>query len=626
MIKKDTNTVRHLEIGGYHHFLFNYLIKGKLDELQNIRDNIVKKSIFFPISLYNYKGQLNTFEGIIFIRNIQNVLLSKIKAIIRKKSIYYWFHLFRRFIPGSYFNNVSPVTIFLYCQMAECAFLKFGNLKVGDELIFLNGESKDEINKIGNGNYVKALKEMGILEKIFQKSVPPRGIFLGNFGYQELIEFFQIEGLILEYWHTTSCLRRLYKGGELIFNYCDYSVENTHYTKELIKNFDERNYKYGGKSTTSGILIDDFNKKVTGGISLLPIYNYEHFNASDYPIRKIFNIFGLKNAIIEEKYVPNFIWQLFDFEEYYKKYEFSSKMFKRKFNYSFPCFVTIMYLLFWYAYFQSNTENVAISYQHIQRAYNYISSTDSLVDYLFDLSKKYRIPSLQNLDLSKEEIAFAIKKLTFTPGRRKDINLTTRGPRFLIFTYNNHLVLDYASILPILLTKHHFLKGNLSAKGPLFEKNIKNKFIKKGYHVWFCSKELRQKDGTKKEIDISLYIENILFVFELKCINRSFDFEEGNIKALAFRREKFENALREIDDKADWLKKDREGLNYKIPKSIDLIIPIVISPFVEYIWSTNPNLWLTKDVPRICTYQEIMNILDQKKYKESFIKPFIRFI
>lgn len=85
MIKKDTNTIRHLEIGGYHHFLFNYLINGKLAELKNIRDNTVKNSIFFPISLYNYKGQLNTFEGIILIRNIQNVLLFKIKDIIRKK-------------------------------------------------------------------------------------------------------------------------------------------------------------------------------------------------------------------------------------------------------------------------------------------------------------------------------------------------------------------------------------------------------------------------------------------------------------------------------------------------------------------------------------------------------------
>jgi hypothetical protein len=509
--------------------------------------------------------------------------------------------------------------------MAECAFLKFGKLKAGDELIFLNGENKDEINKIGNGNYLKALKQMGMSEKIFQKSVPPRGLFLGNFGYQELIEFFQIEGLILEYWHTTSCLRRLYKGGELIFNSCDYSVENTYNTKELIKNFDERNYKYGGKSTTSGILIDDFNKKVTGGMSLLPIYNYEHFNVSDYPIKNIFNIFGLKNVIIEEKYVPNFIWQLFDFEEYYKKYEFSSKMFKRKFNYSFSCFVSIMYVLFWYAYFQSNIENVAISYQYIQRAYNYISSTDSLIDYLFDLSKKYRIPSLQNLDLSKQEIAFAIKQLTFTPNKRKDINLTTRGPRFLVFPTNKHIVLDYASILPILLTKHHFLKGDLSAKGPLFEEGIKTKLINKGYHVWFCSKELKQSDGTKKEIDISLYIENILFIAELKCINRSFDFEEGNIKALEFRRKKFVDALREIEDKADWLKKNREGLNYKIPKSIDVIIPIVISPFVEYIWSKNPNLWLTKNVTRICTYQEIIKILDQKKYKELFTKPFTRF-
>jgi hypothetical protein len=282
MIKKNTNNIKHLEIGGYHHYLFAYLINGKLDELKNIRETIVKKSIFFPISFYNYKGQLNTFEGIIFIRNLQNVLLSKIKAIIGGKSIYYWFHLFRRFVPGSFFNNVSPVTIFLYCQMAECAFLKFGKLKAGDELIFLNGENKDEINKIGNGNYLKALKQIGISEKIFQKSAPPRGIFLGNFGYLELIEFFQIEGLILEYWYTTSCLRRLYKGGELIFNSCDYSVENTYNIKELIKIFDERNYKYGGKSTTSGILIDDFNKKVIGGMSLLPIYNYEHFN-----VRKI---------------------------------------------------------------------------------------------------------------------------------------------------------------------------------------------------------------------------------------------------------------------------------------------------------------------------------------------------
>jgi len=136
MIKKDTKTIDHLEIGGYHHFLFNYLINGKLDELKNIRNNTVKKSIFFPISLYNYKGILNTLEGIILIRNIQNVLLFKIKDIIRKKSIYYWFYLFRRFIPGSYFNNVSPVTIFLYSQIAECAFLKFGNLKVGDELVY----------------------------------------------------------------------------------------------------------------------------------------------------------------------------------------------------------------------------------------------------------------------------------------------------------------------------------------------------------------------------------------------------------------------------------------------------------------------------------------------------------
>ena len=623
MNKKDL-LINNLE---YHHFLLNYLINEKLEELIDIRESTVKKSIFFPIHLYNFKSPLNTLEGIILVKNIQSILLSKIKEIIGKKSIYYWFHLFRRFIPGSYFKNISPVTISLYSQMAECAFLKFGNLEIGDELVYLNGKDKNGINKIGNGKYIKALKEIG-LEKLLLKCPTPSGIYLGNFGYQELIEFFQIEGLILEYWYTTSCLRRLYKGGKLIINHYNYIAENSSYTEELIKSFDKRTYKYGGSATSSGILIDDFSLKENKGIGLIPICNYEYLDSDKYPFIKLYyKLLGLKIVNFKEKFTPNFILQPFDFEEYYKKHDFCSAIFKKTFGYSFPCFISTIYLIFHYAFFQLIKFDIMLGHQYIQRAYSYISSIDDLIADLFELSKNYRIPSLQNIKLSKQEIASVVRELSFTSEKRKNINLTTRGPRFLTFPgRNRHLVLDYASIFPILLTKLHFLKGNLSEKGPLFEKNIKDKFKNKGYNIWAYRKELKQGDGTKKEIDIAFYIKYVMFIIELKCITRSFDFEEGNIKALEFRREKLGNALHDIDDKADWLKKSKKGLNYKIPSSISVIVPVVISPFVEYIWTTDLNLWLTKDVPRICAYQEILDILDQKKYKEFSTRPFIRFI
>jgi hypothetical protein len=81
--------------------------------------------------------------------------------------------------------------------------------------------------------------------------------------------------------------------------------------------------------------------------------------------------------------------------------------------------------------------------------------------------------------------------------------------------------------------------------------------------------------------------------------------------------------LVEVDDKANWLMSRRKGTNYEIPESIKIIIPIVVSPFVEYIWSTNEDLWLTKEIPRICTLKELKELV---LHKHTISEKHIRYV
>jgi len=63
-----------------------------------------------------------------------------------------------------------------------------------------------------------------------------------------------------------------------------------------------------------------------------------------------------------------------------------------------------------------------------------------------------------------------------------------------------------------------------------------------------------------------------------------------------------------------------------VPQGTDIIIPIVVSPFVEYIWSADKTLWLTKEIPRICTPEELASITDKDILSEIINKPFVKYI
>jgi hypothetical protein len=117
-----------------------------------------------------------------------------------------------------------------------------------------------------------------------------------------------------------------------------------------------------------------------------------------------------------------------------------------------------------------------------------------------------------------------------------------------------------------------------------------------------------------------------MFICEVKSITKSFAFELGDIEALEFRRRKLESALDQADDKADWLAARKCGDNYAIPEAIHALVPMVISPFTEYIWTTNSNLWLTEKIPRVCLASDVDQLTNDDALSEIVKRPFVKYV
>ncbi|MGX6444064.1 hypothetical protein ACWM35_12685 [Neobacillus sp. K501] len=603
----------------YHLPLFMYLPKGQDKELsKNGRLRKGKKIVQSVTKKYFDKGPFKDEDALNIVTEIQDKLEAAMKEIISKKSIYYWFHLYRRIGPITSFNETRQ-TLWLYRNIMEVAFLKHGKFEVSNELIWSTEDSPVPREKIASGNYLKAMERF---EKDKSISVKNYGIFLGEFGVKDFIEIYHLEGLAYEYWRTTVCIRRIHKGGNLIVKFHEYYVENDEESNLLMKIYDKR--ENGVISTTTGIAVS----KILDKPMLLSQYNIERVSTKDYPYQIMFGLPLEIEDLIMDKPVPNFIWQPFDFTYYYLSHKCLEDEFEEKFGFTLKGFVYTCYLITSQAIF-SSIEQPNAALELMKRSYRHYTSIDEYVDELLDMSQNKDFQEIipDGININREEIYTILNELTLKEDR-EHLSLRTLGPRALIlpsYKRGNNFIIDYAALLPILLTITHFLNFNETKKGTLFEDYVEGELEDKDFKLWVCQKELKQEDETSKEIDVSFIYKNVLFICECKANKMSLVYNTiGDKKALNHRKKKMVKALNEVDSKADWLIKDIKGTNYSIPEEVEYIIPIVVSPFEEYIWEYSEELWLTSNVPRILLPSEILDLNYEAKIEDIIKRPFVR--
>jgi hypothetical protein len=121
--------------------------------------------------------------------------------------------------------------------------------------------------------------------------------------------------------------------------------------------------------------------------------------------------------------------------------------------------------------------------------------------------------------------------------------------------------------------------------------------------------ELHGADGTSRQIDAAFALGDTLAICECRAVGRSLAVEKGQLRALAKRKEAIEQALSDIDEKANWLVSHRVGSNYDV-RPYQWILPIGVTPFKEFIHSRESRYWIDEQLTRVLSPGELQHALE----------------
>jgi hypothetical protein len=124
---------------------------------------------------------------------------------------------------------------------------------------------------------------------------------------------------------------------------------------------------------------------------------------------------------------------------------------------------------------------------------------------------------------------------------------------------------------------------------------------------------LRFHDGETRDLDIGIVIGARLLLVEAKAHASTRDLLiVGDPDALARRWEwEIKSDIRQIDTLAECLSAAPSGRNFAIPKGVAELIPLVCGPLPEWIPEMDRRWWLYDDIPRICTPDELIEVIDR---------------
>jgi hypothetical protein len=246
--------------------------------------------------------------------------------------------------------------------------------------------------------------------------------------------------------------------------------------------------------------------------------------------------------------------------------------------------------------------------RHWQRAYegpNLKTSIQNEIKYF--LPAGLHILGIENHKIDINEINSAISFWELTTSKREQMDLPYSGPHYVLLPFQNDMwFVDYAWILRRL----HDLFVGVS----ISDQNYKGKALEKA--VGQTSSVLpagpcKALDGTEKQIDCAYSVGSHLVLVECKAVGRSIGYERGDPDAIAYRQKiVVERGLNEADEKAGWLTQKPRGKNYDIT-SLEDVLPIAVSPFVEFIPSKSSRYWISNDIPRVLNPSELRKVLEK---------------
>jgi hypothetical protein len=301
------------------------------------------------------------------------------------------------------------------------------------------------------------------------------------------------------------------------------------------------------------------------------------------------------------------VWISFNLAEYRKAHLPFAASFYEKYGVSLDAVLAVVAALLLRVLYIWQQTGISAFVRFHQRAYEGPCHKEFILDQTMSfVPAACKILGIHKSVINSDEIKDAIKFWELDVSNRTDIDLSYSGPHYLFLPiHNDQFFIDYAWIFRRL----HDLFVGIWIPDQNFKGNALESAIRKGKAI-LPFKPCRTSAGEERQIDYAIARGSHLVIAECKAVGRSIAFDRGDLQAINYRTNNvIGRGLSEVDDKAKWLAAHPVGINYDL-SNYDYILPVVVSPFVEFIPSQDTRYWISRDVPRVLTPKEFENLLN----------------
>ncbi|MET3596547.1 hypothetical protein ABID26_005966 [Mesorhizobium shonense] len=606
----------------YHHAAFNLLGKIFSDEINFVLiDKFAKFRSELFIKKFTPGKVVESEEAWPIVREILELIDQEMRAIIQRRSVAYWLHLYRRigvYLSPKHESKTDEITLGLVRQIAELAIQKHGLLSAPREF----GRS-DELgaNLILGGWMKKGLKSLGgdgrSGETIFRRYASlarknPTWV-IRDFSKRDFVDIYAIEGAAYQYWRLTALLRSLGKGARIVVSSeGDWDYTPNRKLSELIESIDRRASKSGSFSSLLGIWIDsetlrparDSEDPLTDAV-FFPIYNIYRAKTP-----KALEIFGARFA---ENAVMNFFPLFLSAGAFFRHHHFMRDEFIKKRGYDFELMVSVLAALSSFLFLPSRSlysddekekerYKLGAFMQTLTRGYHlFLGTIDDLMAMLMD-----RLSIVFSKEFEPVEVRRVVDSMTLNKGLQGKVSPWSNGPRSVVIPTDGFCVLDLVSVPALLRSIFAFMTDQFGESGTVFERLFREALSRRGFDV--SAGVLTANDGSERELDAGVLVGKCLYLFECVSIERPLDYEIGRPRTMKIRRERLAEKLDQARTLGEFVRRNPSGRNFDF-SSAEEVVYAVVSPFTEWIWDNGGELWIRPGVPRILDPDEVFSLL-----------------
>jgi hypothetical protein len=562
-------------------------------------------------------GEVSGEEGWSHLDAYLRILEARMETILQRHTHYYWVHLYRRIGVGLHpalDNSRDARTAGLVRNITEAAFVRYASLST--ERRDIQHISEVAIQDIAGGFLLRNLERVSenagagrdsavsFLVDQFKKS---NQWVLVDFAEEEFVDIYRLEAIAYEYWLATAWMRRIGKGGSISISISD-SGEVRRGEKggdalnELLRHHDDRTAVE--LFTTSAIAIAFYPSVADRDLrGLAASYNASHLAFHD--------VCGLDEAKAYT-FAPNFHFGVLELGAYARAHASVEGAFKAARGFSLRSLCGMVgaaaILEFSSAHDMPTQMERLIGITHLyQRAY-VTNVRDGYLDALTfagtTLMDSWLGPGNHDFPC---EAARIFDFLSLRPEKQRGTGLWSLGPRYAFIEHGDALIVDLQGLVTILRSAFFGVRVTGRDKGVLFEEAFRAHAVAHGLDV-LPQRSLKFASKVHREVDAAIRTEDTLFLCECRAMETPLDLEISRPKSVTSRIEDLDAKVSQARSLAALIVADPIGKNFDYSWA-RRVVPIVISPFVEWIWASSSDLWIDEKTPRILTPSEAIKFM-----------------